>query len=91
MFLAQTLVLFARFFVEIRLQLFIEQRVHNTYRARCVQHVHSAGAIMRRDLARRVGPASRGTPDQKRQAKPFSLHLLRNVHHLIQRRRDQTA
>jgi len=41
--------------------------------------VHSAGAIMRRDFHRGVRATCRGTPDQKRQPKSFSLHLLRDV------------
>jgi len=65
-FLAQTLVLFARFSVEIRFQLFIgaTPRSQHLTRARCVQDVHSAGAIMRAIFHARV----RGLvvhPDQK--------------------------
>jgi len=90
-FAAQSFVVFARFFIEVRFQLLIEQGVHHTYGARRVEHVYSAGAIMRRDFDGGVGPARRGTTDQKRQAKSFSLHLLRDMNHFVQRWRNQTA
>ena len=51
----------------------------------------SAGVIMRRDFHRGVGPAGRGAADQKRQAKSFALHLLRDMNHFVQRRCDQSA
>ena len=47
--------------------------------------------VMLRDLHRRVRAAGRGAADQKRHGKSLAFHLLRHMHHLIQRRRDQPA
>ena len=50
-----------------------------------------AGAIMLRDLDRRMRAARRRPADEQWHGKSFALHLLGHVHHLIERWRDQAA
>ena len=84
MFLAQSLVIFACFSIKLRFEFFVQQRIHHAHRARCIEHVHSAGAIMRRDLHRGVRPACGRAANQQRQTKSFALHFLCHMDHFIQ-------
>ena len=45
--------------------------------------------ILRRDLDRRVLGAGGRAADQQRHREPLALHLAGDVHHLVERRRDQ--
>ena len=70
----------------------IQERAHDPDRARSIVHVDhtsrdSVGAIFTAVWARLVvaPPINNGS------AKLFALHFLRDVHHLIERRRDQSA
>ncbi len=47
--------------------------------------------VGRRDLHRRVRLARGRAADEQRQLETFALHLARDVHHLVERRRDQSA
>ena len=56
-----------------------------------IQHVDHRLAVMRCNLDRRVRPA-RGCPaDEQRQLEALTLHLAGHVHHLVERRSDQSA
>ncbi len=46
---------------------------------------------MWRDLHRSVRAARRRATDEQRQRKFLALHFLRDMHHLVERRRDQSA
>ncbi len=69
----------------------IEQRRHHADRPRRVEHVHGAAAVVRRDLHRRVLRAGGGAADQQRRGEALPRHLAGDVHHLVERRRDQAA
>ena len=81
---AQAFIVFARFLIERGLEFCVQERIDNTHRARGVQNVHNTCLIMRCDFHRCVRPA-RGRPaNQQWQTKSFPLHLLRDMHHLVQ-------
>src|SRR5207248_8783301 len=63
--------------------------LRHPYRARRVLDVHHPRAILRRYLHGRVCRRGRGAPDQQRHFEILTLHLLRHVHHLIERGRDE--
>ena len=47
--------------------------------------------VMWRDFYCSVRAARRRSANQERQIKSFAFHLLRDVHHLVEGRRDQPA
>ena len=53
--------------------------------------MHGRARVLRRDLHGRVLLARRGPANQKRRLDAAPLHLLGDKHHLVERRRDQTA
>ena len=57
--------------------------------ARRVEHVHRRLAVLGRDPHGGVLLRGRRAADQERQLDPAPLHLLRDVHHLVERRRDE--
>ena len=89
MFLAQAGVIATCFRIELRFQLLIQQRIDHAHCARGIEHMHSAGMIMRRDFHCRVRAARRRAANQQWQLKSLAVHFLRDVHHLIERRCDQ--
>src|SRR5439155_27266768 len=60
--LTQPFVIFARFLIKRGFEFLVEQGIYHAHRARRVEHVHGAGAIMRRDLHRGVRPAGSCAP-----------------------------
>ena len=56
-----------------------------------VEHVHGLAAVRGRDPHRRVLARGRRAADQQRQLEPAPLHLLRHLHHLVERRGDQAG
>ena len=69
----------------------IEQRRHHVDRARRIEHVHRRLLVRGRNLHRRVLLAGRRAADQQRQREAAALHLARDEHHLVERRRDEPA
>ena len=67
----------------------VEQVGHDADDARRVENVHGRMLVRGRDPHRRVLTRRRRAADQERQLEAAALHLLRHVHHLVQRRRDQ--
>src|SRR5207248_9765927 len=66
------------------------ERLTHADRARGILHIHHRARVLRRDLHRGVRRRSGGAADQQRQLEALPLHLLRHVHHLIERRRDES-
>src|SRR6185503_8311973 len=58
-------------------------------RPRRVLHVHDGAFVLRIDLHRGVRGRSGRATDQQRQLEALPLHFPGNVHHLVERRRDQ--
>ena len=67
------------------------QAVDDADAARGVLDVDHRALDSRRDLDRRVLGAGRGAADQQRHLEAFALHLLGDVDHLVERRRDQAG
>src|SRR5439155_19393914 len=64
--LTQSFVIFARFAIKRGFEFLVEQGIYDAHSSRWVEHVHAAGAIMRRDFHRGVRTASSGAADQER-------------------------
>ena len=86
---AQALLIGAVLRVEPHAPFRVEQIADHSDDARGVEHVQRRAAVLRRDPNGRVLLRRRRAADQERQLDPASLHLLRDVHHLVERRRDQ--
>ena len=78
-------------FVEGRLEVRVDQAPHDADRLRGVENVHGRFVIRRRDAHRRVLRAGRRSADEQRHVEAFALHLSGDVHHFIERRRNQAA
>ncbi len=89
--LAQRLVFGAVLRHERRLSLVAEQAGRHRHRAAGVEHVDDRLAVVRRDLDRGVRAAGGRAADQQRQLETLPLHFAGDVHHLVERRRDQSA
>ena len=87
--LPELLVLGAVLRDERRLALGAEEARRHGHGAARVEHVDDRLAVVRRDLHRRVRAAGRGAADEQRQLEALSLHLARDVRHLVERRRDE--
>ena len=77
--------------LEGRARLGPDETGSNAHGARGIQDVDDRSAVGGRDLDGRVDAARRRAPDQKRCLETLALHLARDVHHLVERGRDQTA
>jgi hypothetical protein len=75
--------------VELRLPV-AEQARRDVHGARGVEHVDNGMAVLVRDLHRRMLRTRRRTADEQRNPEAAALHLARDEHHLVQRRRDET-
>ncbi len=53
--------------------------------------MHDGVGVMLRDLHRRVRLARRRAADEQRELESFALHFLRDVDHLVERGRDESA
>ena len=69
----------------------VEKRADDDDAAAGVQHVHDRLRVLWRDLDGGVHAGGGGAADEQRDGEAAALHLLGHVHHLVQRRRDQTA
>ena len=76
---------------EVRLARRVEQRFDGGDGERRIDHVDDRLLVVVGDLHRRVLGRRGCSADQQRYRKTLPLHLLRDVSHLIQRRRDQAA
>ena len=56
-----------------------------------VENMNDRLAVVRRDLDGRVGAAGGRAADEQGQLEALTLHLARDVHHLVERRRDEPA
>ncbi|EPY19858.1 5-methyltetrahydrofolate--homocysteine methyltransferase [Strigomonas culicis] len=63
---------------------------HADHRLARVEHVHRLG-VVRQNLDGGVLLGRRGAADHERDGEPLLLHLLRDVHHLVQRGRDEAG
>ena len=88
---AQPLLLLAVVGVERRPADRVEQVGDDADDAGGVEHVHRLAAVRGRDPHGRVLARGRGAADQQRQREPAPLHLLRHLHHLVERGRDQAG
>ena len=86
---AQPLLVGARLGVEVAALFGIEQPGDDADDARGVEDVHGRLRVGGRDPHRGVLLRRRRAADQQRQLEPAPLHLLRHVHHLVERRRDE--
>ena len=68
-----------------------QQRADDTDGARGIEHVHGRVRVAGRDFHGRMQLRSRRAADQHRQHEFAPLHLPRHVHHLIERRRDESG
>ena len=66
-----------------------QQRSDHADGTRGVLHVDRRAAVVLLDFHRRMRFRGSGAADQQRNSKALTLHLLRHVDHLIQRRRNQ--
>ena len=66
-----------------------EQRGDHAHRARGVLHVDRRPAVVLLDFHRRVRLGGGRAANQQRNGEALTLHLLRHVNHLVQRRGDQ--
>ena len=76
---------------ERRFALLVQQRGRDRHRAAGVEHMHHRLSVMLRDFHRRMRLARRRAADEERDFETGALHLFRDVHHLIERRRDESA
>ncbi len=91
MLAAQPFVIHPRVHVEFHLRVRIQKGADHPDRARRIEDVNDALPIVLRDLHRGVGAARGCAADQQRQTKFLPLHFLRDMDHLVERRRDQSA
>ena len=68
-----------------------EQARDDVHGTRRVEHVDDGPAVLVRDLHRGVLRTGRRAADEQRHREPAPLHLARHEHHLVERRRDQSA
>ena len=88
---AKPLLVGAVFFVETHTPVAVEEGTDDADDARRIEHVQGRAAVLRSDshggvLLRRRRPA-----DQERELDPAPLHLLRDVDHLVEGRRDEAG
>ena len=88
---AQPLLLLAVLGVERAAAHRVEQVGDDADDARGVEHVDGLTAVGGRDPDGGVLARGRRAADQERQLEPAPLHLLRHLHHLVERRRDQAG
>ena len=89
--LAERLVLGAMLRDEGGFAVVAEQAGGHRHGAAGVEHVDDRLAVVRRDLDGGVRAAGGGSADEQRQLEALALHLAGDVHHLVERRRDQAA
>ena len=89
--LAERLVVGAMLGDEVCLAVVAEQAGGDGHGAAGVEHVDDGLAVVRRDLDGGVGAAGGCSADEQRQLEALALHLLGDVHHLVERRRDEAA
>src|SRR3546814_12557147 len=68
-----------------------QQVADHAHRLGGVVHMDHRAVVMRRDLHRRVQPAGGRPADQQGQLEALALHVLGEVHHLVEARRDQAG
>src|SRR5215472_663241 len=88
MALAQRLVLRAMLRLKGLALLVAEQARRHGHSAACITDVHDRLAVMRCNLDRGVRAAGSCSADEQRNFELLALHLARDVHHLVERRRD---
>ena len=77
---------------KIRLGFAVEQGTDDCHRARCVRHVNRlVVAVMLFDFHRGMGLRCRRAADEQGNVEILSLHFLRHMDHLVERRRNQSA
>ena len=76
---------------KLRAAIFAQQARGYRYGAAGIEHVHHRLAVMRCNLHGRMRAAGGGAANQQRQLQSLPLHLPRHVHHLVERRRNQSA
>ena len=69
----------------------VQQFGRNQRVLRSIQHMNDRIVIMRSDLNGRMQLRSRGAPHHYGNTQAGFLHLVRHMHHLFERRRDQTG
>ena len=84
-------IILAQFFHERRFAVLAQQAARYRHGARGVEDVDDGLTVMLRNLHRRVRLARGRAADEQRNLETSALHLARDVNHLVQRRRDQTA
>ena len=81
---------FAIFFVELHFGFCPNEPIDYADRPGGILHMDHRFVIARGDFDGRVLGACGRSPDQKRKRKLLAFHLLGHMHHLIQRRSNQT-
>ncbi len=91
MLLAGDLVLLVDTGDEVGFEIRAEQALGYPHRARRVGDIDHRLRVVLLDLHRSVRLGGGGTTDQERQLEALALHLLSHMHHLVQRRGDETG
>ena len=76
---------------ERRLAVGVQQTFDDRHRDRGVVYMHDRLTVLRSDLHRRVLGRRRRAANQQRNNEALPLHLFGDMHHLVERRRDQAA
>ena len=76
---------------EIRPAIRAQERTHDRHGARSIEHMHDRAVVVRRDFHRRVRARSRRAADEQRLLEGTAFHFLRDVRHLVERWRDESA
>ena len=76
---------------EGRLAFVTEKTAGHGHGAAGIEHMDHGLAIVRGNLDGGVAATGGCAPDQQGQLESLALHLLRNVHHLVERRRYEAA
>ena len=91
MLLAELFVIGRELFKKSRLLLLAEERADDIDRAGGVEHVDNPGRVVLGDFDSGVRAACGGAADNQRDIKALALHLLGDVNHLVERRRDEAG